>query len=249
MKNSLKLLAVAALFGVYSCNGNKTTTTTTTSDSTGSVNTMSAERAMDSTIAGTNDSINMSMTAAANENTKTESEQDKANTGKKAKMANGVKTTGPAEPTSGTRLNITSTAFANNGVIPVKYTCDGDGFTPPLNFGTVPPGTKSYALIVHDYNAYPTHGFTYWIIWNLDTTGFIPENFRSSHESMNAAKQYGYTPICSRSGDHKYHFIVYALDARLVLGKNTTKTMIEDVMRNHILGKGELVGIYNKRLE
>ena len=248
MKNTIKIIAGVLMLGMYSCNGNKTTTTTT-SDSTSSVNTMSAERAMDSTVAGTNDSINMSMTESANENTKQEGEEDKAAV-KKVKAGSNANTVRmPEEPTSGTKLNITSSAFQNNGVIPVKYTCDGQGATPPLNFGTPPAGTKSYALIVHDYNAYPTHGFTYWIIWNLDTTGFIPENFRSSHESMNAAKQYGYTPIFSRSGDHKYHFIVYALDTRMILGKNTTKGMIENTMKNHILGKGELVGVYNKRLE
>jgi hypothetical protein len=247
MKTTIKISACLLLLAFYSCNGNKTTSTTTTNDSIST--SVSADRALDSTIAGTNDSINMSMTEAANSNTNSESEAEKkskkttktANTSRVAKM--------PEEPTSPTKLNITSTAFANNGVIPVKYTCDGEGVTPPLNFGTVPPGTKSYALIVHDYNAYADHGFTYWIIWNLDSVGFIPENFRSSHESMNAAKQYGYTPICSKSGDHKYHFIVYALDTRMILGKNTTKAMIESTMRNHILDKGELVGVYNKHLE
>ncbi len=251
MKNTIKISACILLLGFYSCNCKNTTTSTTASDSTTTAaNAMSAERAMDSSIAGTNDSINMSMTESANANTNAESEADKSANSKSGKMSKSATASRmPEEPTSGNKLTITSTAFANNGVIPVKYTCDGEGFTPPLNFGTVPPGTKSYALIVHDYNAYPNHGFTYWIIWNLDSVGFIPENFRSSHESMNAAKQYGYTPICSKSGDHKYHFIVYALDTRMILGKNTTKAMIENTMKNHILGKGELIGVYNRKLE
>jgi len=250
MKNTIKISACVVLLAICSCNGNKTECTTKTDSTATTVNTMSAERAMDSTIAGTNDSINMSMTAAANDNTNAESEADKAAGRRSTKMSKSAAAPKmPEEPASANKLTITSTAFANNSVIPVKYTCDGEGVTPPLNFGAVPPGTKSYALIVHDYNAYPTHGFTYWIIWNLDSVGFIPENFRSSHESMNAAKQYGYTPICSKSGDHKYHFIVYALDTRMILGRNTTKGMIESVMKNHILGKGELVGVYNRRLE
>ncbi len=249
MKNMIKITACVLLVALYSCNGNKTTDTTKCADSVASAKSSTIES--DSmAVAGTNDSINMSMTAAANENTNGENEADKASTGKTKKTAKTATVRKkPEEPTGGARLVITSTAFANGGVIPVKYTCDGQGVTPPLNFGAVLPGTKSYAVIVHDYDAYPTHGFTYWIIWNIDTSGFIPENFRSSHENMNAAGQYGYTPICSKSGDHKYHFIVYALDTRMILGKNTTKGMIESTMKNHILGRGELVGVYNKKLE
>ena len=245
MKNIIKISGCVLLLAIYSCNGNKTTDATKCADTTGNA-AKTASSLTDTMIAGTNDSLNMSMTAAANENTTGERESEAAKKKTVKKMtAPGM----PEEPGSPTKLNITSSAFANGGVIPVKYTCDGEGVTPPLNFGTVPPGTKSYTLIVYDNNAFDNRGFTYWIIWNLDTTGSIPENFRSSHESMNAAKQYGYTPICSRTGDHKYRFIVYALDSRLVLGKNTTKAMIEGVMKNHILGKGELVGVYNKRLE
>ena len=146
-------------------------------------------------------------------------------------------------------LNVTSPAFGNGGVIPVKYTCDGSGVTPPINVNNIPSGTQSLTLIVHDYNATPGEGFTYWIIWNLDTLGSIPENFRNSHEGMNAAKQYGNTPLCAKSGNHKYHFIVYAVDCKLVIGKNTTKQSIEQVMKGHVLSKGELVGVYNKNLE
>ena len=153
------------------------------------------------------------------------------------------------EPTGPGTLKVMSPAFANFSVIPVKYTCDGAGVTPPLNVTNIPPGAKSLTLIVHDYNATPEGGFTYWIIWDLDTLGVIPENFRSSHESMNSAKEYGNTPLCAKSGNHKYHFIVYALDCRLVIGKNTTKSSIENVMRGHVLAKGETVGIYNKHLE
>lgn len=153
------------------------------------------------------------------------------------------------EPTGPGKLVVTSTAFANMGTIPVKYTCDGQGATPPIHVSSIPAAAKSLALIVHDYNATPEGGMTFWIIWNLGTDGNIPEDFRNNHENMNIAHQYGNTPLCAKSGNHKYHFIVYALDTKLVIGKNTTKASIENVMRGHVLAKGELVGIYNKQLE
>ena len=154
-----------------------------------------------------------------------------------------------SEPTGPGKLVVTSTAFDNMGVIPVKYTCDGQGATPPLKVTNIPPAAKSLTVIVYDYDATPEHGMTFWIVWNLDTYGIIPEDFHNDHENMNAAKQYGNTPLCAKSGNHKYHFIVYALDTRLVIGRNTTKASIEKVMRGHVLAKGELVGVYNKQLE
>ncbi len=243
MRNIVKITSCVLLVALYSCNGNKTDDNTKCAYTSANASKTAAALA-DTMIDGTNDSLNMSL--AATENSERESS---AAENKNVKSGKKVVVKMPEEPSSGVKLNITSSAFTNNSVIPVKYTCDGEGLTPPLNFGAVPAGTKSYALIIHDYNATPDRGFTYWIIWNLDTAGYLPENFRSSHQSMNAAKQYGYTPICSKAGDHKYHFIVYALDTRMVLGKTTTKAMIESVMKNHILGKGEIVGLYNKRLE
>jgi phosphatidylethanolamine-binding protein (PEBP) family uncharacterized protein len=41
-----------------------------------------------------------------------------------------------------------SNAFQNNGMIPAKYTCDGEGMSPPLTIENVPSGAKSLALIV-----------------------------------------------------------------------------------------------------
>jgi len=146
-------------------------------------------------------------------------------------------------------LHVTSSAFENNGVIPARYTCEGEGFSPPLSITNIPPGAKSLTAIVYDYHAGPEGGITYWIIWNLDPSGNIPEKFTNDHEAVNDAHNYGYNPICAKSGNHKYHFIVYALDCELKMGKNTTKPMIEKVMSGHVLAKGVLVGIYNKRLD
>ncbi len=50
-------------------------------------------------------------------------------------------------------LTVTSAAFANNGPIPIKYTCKGPEFSPPLEFANVPPEAKSLAIIVEEPNA------------------------------------------------------------------------------------------------
>ena len=239
------ITGIALLAMLCSCNGNSTSTTTTTK----CADTLAKTSVTDTSL-NTADSLKVAegMPGISYEDTAS-METETSNTTKKPHHAAKKRPVGYMEPTGPMTLKVASSAFANNGVIPVKYTCDGQGATPPLNITNIPPGTKSLTLIVHDYNATPLGGFTYWVIWNLDTLGVITENFRNGHESLNAAREYGYTPICAKSGNHKYHFIVYAIDTRLLMGKNTTKKIIEKVMKDHILAKGELVGVYNRQLE
>ena len=213
-----------------------TTTTTTTRDTVGG----------GAGVADTTGNGNGSGNAAANGSSHMSSARG---TGREAKTRIMRMELAETDPMLGGHLQVSSPEFGRGGVIPVKYTCDGQGATPPLQVGNIPKGTQSLALIVYDYHASPDGGQTYWLIWNLDTSGVIPENFTNDHEGMNAAHQYGYTPLCGRAGDHRYHFMFYALDCKLVIGKNSTKAAVEGAMRNHILDKGELVGIYNKRIE
>lgn len=47
-------------------------------------------------------------------------------------------------------LTLKSSAFENNGVMPEKYTIDGEKVSPPLEWENAPAGTKSFALIMLD---------------------------------------------------------------------------------------------------
>ncbi len=248
MKQIMKTICFAItscilISALCACNGNETTSSTKCADST------AAAASATTTAATATDTNSMAAATGAGTNTNGRESDAARRNNKMPATGNGKSAEQMNEPSGPALLSVSSPAFGAGGVIPVKYTCDGQGATPPISVSNIPSGTKSLTLIVHDYEATPQGGFTYWIIWNLDTTGNIPENFVNNHEGMNAAKQYGYTPICAKSGNHRYHFIVYALDSRLVLPKTTTKAGIESVMRGHVLGKGEAVGIYNKHLE
>jgi len=43
---------------------------------------------------------------------------------------------------------------------------------------------------------------------------------------------------------HHYHFKVYALDTTLNMLNNSGKHALEDAMKNHIIARGELIGLY-----
>lgn len=51
------------------------------------------------------------------------------------------------------KLTISSTAFANKGTIPIKYTCVGQSVSPPLTIKEIPEGTRSLTVIIYDEDA------------------------------------------------------------------------------------------------
>ena len=50
----------------------------------------------------------------------------------------------------GVKMELKSKAFELGGLVPAKYTCDGEDISPPLNWSDTPVGTKSFALISDD---------------------------------------------------------------------------------------------------
>lgn len=51
------------------------------------------------------------------------------------------------------QLDISSSAFSAQGMIPAKYTCDGENVNPPLDIEHIPEEAKCLALIVDDPDA------------------------------------------------------------------------------------------------
>lgn len=143
-------------------------------------------------------------------------------------------------------LMVHSPVFSANGMIPMKYSCEGRQVSPPLRISGIPNRARTLALIVHDPDAPKPGGMTHWVVWNLPVDGYIPENFRGAMQGQNGNHENRYTGMCPPNGVHHYHFRVYALDTRLNLNRNTDKDGLERAMRGHILSEGEIVGLYKK---
>src|SRR5712691_3763122 len=82
--------------------------------------------------------------------------------------------------TRGGTMKITSSAFANGGIIPAEYSCDGEKVNPPLTFEGVPASATSLALIIDDPDVpktlVPSGEFVHWLVWDIPpTTKGIPE--------------------------------------------------------------------------
>src|SRR5437870_4175246 len=102
------------------------------------------------------------------------------------------------------KLIISSTVFVNKGIIPSKYTCDGENVNPPITIEDIPAGTKSLALIMDDPDA-PNGIFDHWIIWNIRPMEMIIENTVPGTEGKNSFGKMKYQGPCPPEGKaHRY---------------------------------------------
>ncbi len=151
-------------------------------------------------------------------------------------------------------IKIQSTAFEEGGMIPPKYTCDGENISPPLSWNSVPEDTKCIALISDDPDA-PMGTWVHWVVFNLspDIKG-LPEGVPHGEILESGAKQgktdfgkTGYGGPCPPSGTHRYYFKIYALDTEINLEAGITKAQLLKAMEGHILAQGQLMGKYKRQ--
>lgn len=177
----------------------------------------------------------------------------------------------PPEPPA-PALALTSTAFAQNGTIPVQYTCDanqasgffgayGTGAFPPLSWSNVPEGTQSFAVVVDDVSASFVHG----VFYNIPAaTTALPDNWVASgsppapaasigvnnfmHPSSSFIVDNRYGGPCPPGDIHTYEYRLYALSETLVFPTPPDKQALETAMQGKILGQATLVGRYGPRI-
>lgn len=143
-------------------------------------------------------------------------------------------------------LKVSSAAFQQEELIPLKYTCDGKNVNPPLDIENIPEEAKCLALIVDDPDA-PAGTWVHWLVWNIPVTHHIRENEVHGTEGMNDFQQPHYGGPCPPSGTHRYFFKVYALNALLDLPPGARKHRLEKAMSEHIIAFGELIGMYKRK--
>jgi Raf kinase inhibitor-like YbhB/YbcL family protein len=142
-------------------------------------------------------------------------------------------------------LVINSPSFGHGEMIPAKYTCEGENINPPLTIENIPPETKSLAVIIEDPDT-ANGTFDHWIIWNIRSQEIIKDNTVPGIVGKNGFLKSTYNGPCPPSGTHRYFFKVFAHDTMLSLRMDAGKQHLEKAMQKHILGQGELIGLYCK---
>ena len=150
-------------------------------------------------------------------------------------------------------IKLTSPALEDGGMIPGKYTCDGDDVSPQLNWENIPDGTKSIAIIMDDPDA-PRGTWIHWVIYNIEPdTNELHENIDTDEvvnsgalQGKNSWGNIGYGGPCPPGGVHRYYFKIYALDSQALTVPGATKEQLLESIRGHIISEGELMGRYER---
>lgn len=163
----------------------------------------------------------------------------------------------PAIGSGTTALDLSSPAFDDGERLPVRFTADGAGVSPPLAWGAVPAGTSRLALIVEDADAPTPSPIVHAIVWGIDpasagldegalnTDGLSPAGGTVGRNSYAGTAWLPPDPPTGH-GLHRYVFQLFALgggasvDADAVLGRGK----LVDAMAGHVLAAGVLTATY-----
>jgi Raf kinase inhibitor-like YbhB/YbcL family protein len=158
-------------------------------------------------------------------------------------------------------MTLTSSAFADGGMIPARHAQPGRDVSPPLTWSGAPDSTRSFVLIVRDLDAAIGDGtdeLLHWMVWNIPGTATsLPEQMAqgtlpSGMRQISASGPYYRGPAAPSTGPaHHYAFELYALDATInvaAVGMSppATRAAVMAAMATHVRGKGVLVGLYRR---
>jgi Raf kinase inhibitor-like YbhB/YbcL family protein len=142
-------------------------------------------------------------------------------------------------------FKLTSDDIKNNEYIPKEFTPYDKDINPSFKWENIPKGTKSFAFSVEDPDA-PSGLFYHWILININKNiNSIEKNSIVGKEIQNSWKLLHYKGPKPPSGIHHYHFVIYALDTRILSLRS-----YEDFQKEvnlHLIDKAEIVGLYQSQ--
>ena len=143
---------------------------------------------------------------------------------------------------------MTSPAFGPDENLPVEFTCDGDGVSPPIAWQAGPPGTRSYAVTL--WHEAPDKVKSYWVVYGIPArVTKLPKGSRTvGTMGLNDKQRPEYDPMCSKGpGVKTYHVTVYALSAAPDLPAGTaTRDALLAAIEKITLAEGTLTFTYER---
>ena len=155
-------------------------------------------------------------------------------------------------------IDMSSPAFAYGGRLPVRFTADGEGVSPPLVWAEAPPGTASLALIVEDPDAPALNPLVHALVWNLPADerrlaeGVITRDGAGGEDGRDVGRNSffaeGWLPPDPPTGhgSHDYVFQLFALSEALDIGATPGRSGLVKALTGRVLGAGMLVGTYSR---
>jgi Raf kinase inhibitor-like YbhB/YbcL family protein len=154
-------------------------------------------------------------------------------------------------------ITVRSSAFGAEMPIPVKYTADGSGLSPPLEWSNAPEEARSILVIVEDADSPTPQPLVHAIIVNLEAEDtHIPEGALNSPDHQGVGLQAGRNSYLMQTwlppdpppghGTHRYVFQVFALRSGTEFSATPGRHEVIDAIENRAVGGGYLIGTYER---
>ena len=132
----------------------------------------------------------------------------------------------------------------------------GEDRSPALEWSGAPEGTQSYVVMMYDPDAPTGSGWWHWAVYNVPASctslpanagdpdaGLLPEGAVTVANELRLKRFLGAAPP-SGHGDHRYFFIVNALDVPSIeVPEDATPALLGFILRDHLVGRAVLSGL------
>jgi Raf kinase inhibitor-like YbhB/YbcL family protein len=154
-------------------------------------------------------------------------------------------------------IKLASLAFADHAPIPARYTADGPGVSPPLQWSGVPGGAASLVLIVEDADAPTPQPLVHAIVVDLAAAdGALAEGALPSADHEGAGLRVGRNSYLQASwlppdpppghGVHRYAFQLFALTEGAAFDGTPGRDAVLESIGERGLASGCLIGTYER---
>ena len=155
------------------------------------------------------------------------------------------------------RLWVSSPTFVFNGCLPTRYTADGEGISPPLEWDAVPAGAGSCAILVEDADSPTPHPLVHAIVVNIGSEiRALEEGALNSPHHVGSGFDTGQNSFFRRAwlppdpppghGEHRYVFQVFALIPGPEFSNVPGRREFIDAILNRAVAVGCVIGTYER---
>lgn len=169
------------------------------------------------------------------------------------------------------KIHLTSQDFNDGKPLPTRAVMEslgtgGKDELPQLSWSNIPEGTRTFALTCLDPDAPTASGFWHLSAFNIpasvtslpggavrwDTIDWSAFGVSGAGQGpvfvANDRNVVGYTGAAPPEGhiDHRYMFVVHAVDTELELGADATPTQVGFNLFKHAIGRGRITGIFGR---
>lgn len=165
----------------------------------------------------------------------------------------------PAPPAAGAQaprpglvpLLIESKAFADGGIVPLKYSFYGGSTQPDFKITNLPPNAQTVAIILHDLDVAMggnTDDVLHWVAWNIPVTQPVTQmeegKLPAGAVHGRGARGNSYMGMGAPNGPRYHHYVFefYALNAKLDLPETASRPELLEAMKGKVVGKAAYVG-------